>query len=352
MRAARGRQVIGTALGLLLVALIIAAGIGSVPIPPSDLLRILADGLPGVTLEPTWQPTHALILWQIRLPRVVLAALVGASLGVAGGAYQGLFRNPLADPYILGVSSGAAVGAALAIALLDQIGRAASLPHWLKLGPVPVLAFAGGLITVTLVYRLATAGGKVPVIGLLLAGVAVGSLATAIVSLIMYLTRPQARDAILFWMMGGLGGANWLKVAWILPHMAAGGLLLLLSGRELNAMLMGEETAHHLGVGVERLKRQVLTAGALLTASAVAFSGAIGFVGLIVPHLVRLLIGPDHRFLLPAAAVVGALVLVLADTLARSLLGAIELPVGLVMAVLGGPFFLWLLRRRLRALEG
>lgn len=352
MRAARGRQVILVSAIALLGALVISAGIGSVRIPPGDVLGIIWSGLTGAGAESApWPETHVQILWQIRLPRVVMGALVGMALGVAGGAYQGLFRNPLADPYILGVSAGAALGAAVALAFTERFLSLDSLPAALRLGPVPLLSFAFGLGTVALVFRLAASGGRVAVVGVLLAGVAVGSLAMAMVSVIMFVTKPQAREAIVFWIMGGLGGATWSKIGWLLPFLAVGLGTLLYLGRPLNAMLMGEEPAHHLGVEVERLKRAVLVSGALLTAAAVAFCGAIGFVGLVVPHLVRLLIGPDHRYLLPAAGLLGSVVLVAADTLARSLFGPTEIPVGLVMALLGGPFFLWLLRQRLQPRE-
>ena len=340
MRALRGRRVILAAAFALLVTLVLAAGVGSVPIPPGEVLRILLSRAPGLQAAPAGDAMHAVILWEIRLPRVILGALTGMALSVAGGAYQGLFKNPLADPYVLGVSSGAALGGALAIAFFGSFRLAG-------LGAVPLLAFAGGLGAVTLVYNLAAVGRRVSTVGVLLAGAAVGSLAISLVSVILYFTSQQARDGILFWMMGGLGGATWQKVGWLLPYLAAGLGTLLFYWRELNAMLMGEEAAHHLGVDVERMKKVVLVGGSLLTAAAVAFSGAIGFVGLVVPHVVRFLVGPDHRYLLPASGVVGAVVLVAADTLARSGLGAQEMPVGLVMSVLGGPFFLWLLRRKL-----
>lgn len=340
MRALRGRRVILAAAVALLVTLVLAGGVGSVRIPPGEVVRILLARAPGLHLAPAWDEMHAVILWEIRLPRVILGALTGMALSVAGGAYQGLFKNPLADPYVLGVSSGAALGGAAAIAFFGRL-------HLAGLGAVPLLAFAGGLGAVTLVYQLAAVGRRVSTVGVLLAGAAVGSLAISLVSVILYFTSQQARDGIIFWMMGGLGGATWQKVAWLLPYLAAGMGTLLFYWRELNAMLMGEESAHHLGVDVERMKKVVLVGGSLLTAAAVAFSGAIGFVGLVVPHMVRFLVGPDHRYLLPASGVLGAAVLVAADTLARSGLGAQEMPVGLVMSVLGGPFFLWLLRRKL-----
>ena len=344
MRAVRGRRVIWVAAVVLFVTLVLACGVGAVRIPPAEVVRILLSRLPGLHVEPTAVGMNSVILWDIRLPRVVMGALVGMALSVAGTAYQGLFKNPLADPSILGVSSGAALGGAIAMAFMAYL----KLP---VTGAVPILAFIGGLAAVTVVYRLAAVGNRVPVVGLLLAGVAVGSLCISMVSLIMYFTNQQARDAIVFWMMGGLGGANWVKVGWMLPYLALGIGGLLFYGRELNAMLLGEESARHLGVEVERVKKVILVAGSMLTAASVAFSGSIGFVGLVVPHLVRFLVGPDHRYLLPAAGVTGAVVLVAADMVARALLGAMELPVGLVMSVLGGPFFLWLLRRRLRPVD-
>lgn len=341
MRRFSGRRVILLGLILLPITLIIASGIGSVRIPPAEVARILAARLPFLDLGVDWPQTHEAIIWNIRLPRVALGALTGMSLSVAGGAYQGLLKNSLADPYVLGVSSGAALGGATAIAFLERL-------QIQSLGPVPIFAFMGGLLAVMLVYRLASVGRRVPVVGLLLAGVAVGSFCISLVSLILFFTKPTARDAIIFWMMGGLSGASWAKVGWMLPYLALGLGVMLFYARELNALLMGEESAQHLGVEVERVKRLILAAGSLLTAATVAFSGMIGFIGLVVPHLVRFLVGPDHRYLLPASGLVGAIVLVAADALARTLLGATEIPVGLVMAVLGGPFFLWLLRRRLK----
>lgn len=343
MRAVRGKRVMLFGLVALLLSLVLAGAVGSVRIPPAEVVRILLDRL-GTGGSQTWPDTYEVILWEIRLPRVIMAMLVGAALSVAGGAYQGLFKNPLADPYVLGVSAGAAVGGAAAIAFFD---KAFALTGLWKLGPVPFFAFLGGLGAVALVYRLASVGSRVQTVGLLLAGVVVGSFAISMVSLIMYVTSSSARDAIIFWMMGGLSGANWWKVGWMLPYLTAGVAILLWYGRELNALLLGEDAALSMGVEVERLKRIILVTGALLTAASVAFSGSIGFVGLVVPHIVRLLVGPDHRFLLPASAVVGAVVLVLADTAARSLLGATEIPVGLVMSLCGGPFFLYLLRQRL-----
>lgn len=351
MRAIRGRRVIFVTFAALLVSLVVAGGIGAVQIPPGQVVRILLWSLPGAEIEAAWPETFATILLDIRLPRILLAMLAGMGLSVAGAAYQGLFKNPLADPYVMGVSAGAALGGAVAIALVDWLVGASQISAMLRLSPVPVLAFLGGLLAVTLVYRLAAVGRRVPVVGLLLAGTAVGSFAISMVSLIQFFASRDARESIMFWMMGGLGAANWVKVGWLLPYVAAGLGLLLFYRRELNAMLMGEESAQHLGVEVEYLKRVVLVSGSLLTAASVAFCGTIGFVGLIVPHLVRFLVGPDHRYLLPASGLVGAVVLVTADTVARTALSPKEVPVGLVMALFGGPFFLHLLRSKLKPKE-
>lgn len=341
MRKARGQSVILAGVGVLLLAVIAAATVGAVHIAPADVLQILLARLPGVHLVPTWESVQATILWDIRFPRVMLALIAGVALSVAGTAYQGLLKNPMADPYVLGVSPGAALGASIMYAFGDRL----PLP---PVASVPVLAFVTGLAVIALVYRLAAVGRRVPVTGILLAGVAVGSLCMALVSLIIWIARPDARESIIFWMMGGLSGATWAKVGWLLAYVIPGLSVMVYYGRELNALLLGEDAAQHLGVEVEQVKRAVVAAGALLTAATVAFCGAIGFIGMIVPHLMRFLVGPDHRLLLPASAVGGAVLLILADTAARTLASPTEIPVGLVLSLLGGPFFLWLLRRKLK----
>ncbi len=341
MRAIRGRRVILIALVALAAAVIIAGGTGSVRIAPGEVLRILLSRAPGASVARTWVDTSETILWDIRFPRVMLALVTGIALSVAGGAFQGLFKNPMADPYILGVSPGAALGASIMYAFGEKLGVAS----------VPLAAFSTGLLVMVLVYRLAAVGRRVPVTGILLSGVAVGSFCMALVSLIIYVARPDARDSIIFWMMGGLSGANWSKVGWLSLYTAAGIAAMGYYGRELNAMLLGEESAEHLGVEVEHVKRIIIGAGALLVAATVSYCGPIGFVGLIVPHVMRFLVGPDHRLLLPASAVGGAVVVILADTLARTVASPMEIPIGLVMSILGGPFFLWLLRRKLKPAE-
>lgn len=320
---------------LLLLALLTGIVVGAVTISPDEIAKLFwGNG----------DPTHALILWQIRLPRVLLAALVGGVLALCGAVMQGLFRNPLADPYLLGIAGGATAGAAMIIALrLDAYG-----------GLVPLGAFLGGLLAVVLVYRVAqTRWAELDNYALILAGVALAALFSALTSfLLFYGGASQDLRRLVFWILGGLGGAQWLYVGGLAIVFLGVGSLLTLCARELNAFALGEQMAAHLGVQPRPLRKALLTAVTLLTASAVAVSGTIGFVGLVVPHILRLLIGPDHRLLLPASALGGALLLTTCDTLARSLLPPTELPVGIITAMLGAPFFLWLLHQRARPAPG
>lgn len=346
-RAARRRRVLVLAV-LCPGALLLGLGVGAVEVPPARAAAVLLDALAAAGDPARRQALLegdplARILLQIRLPRVVLAALVGASLGAAGAAFQGMFRNPMADPYVIGVSSGASLGAVLALHLSGRLPLPAAVA-------VPLFAFAAGVAAVVLVYAAARSAGRVPVTALLLSGIAVASFFGSLVALVVSLSGERLRP-IVFWLLGGLSGASWRDVGMLLPYAAAGLAVLWRHGRELNALLLGEEPAHHLGVDPERVKRRVVAAGALLTAAAVSVSGVIGFVGLIVPHAVRWLTGPDHRLLIPATALVGAMWLVACDALARTLAAPLELPVGVVTAMAGGPFFLVLLRRRLRALR-
>jgi len=325
------------ALAVLLLVAVIASATGPVPIRPLTLVQMTAARLGLVHAGPSWPASYEVIFFQVRLPRVLLGVLIGAALGVAGTILQGLFRNPMADPYILGVSGGASVGAVLALALTP------SLP-WLGLNSVPAFALLFALATVAAVYRLARVGDRAPMTGLLLAGVAVSALCSAVVSLLLTLKRESA-DAALFWLLGSLAGATWRDVGAVAPYFVGGLLLSLGHARELNVLLLGEEAAYHLGVAPERVERRLLFTGSVMAAAAVSAAGVIGFVGLIVPHAVRLVTGPDHRLLIPLAGLLGAAVLVASDTLARMLLSPVELPVGVVTALAGVPFFLWLLRR-------
>ena len=267
----------------------------------------------------------------------MLAALVGMCLAGAGTLYQALFRNPLADPYILGISSGAGLGATIALVAGAGIGLGAFVA-------VPAAAFVGAALTITLVVGVAMRRGRLEMLSLLLAGVAISYTLAALTSFVMVFYR-QTMEQVVFWMMGGLQTATWGNVAVVGAMLVAGLAIPMLYTRELNLMLLGDERAAQLGVDVERFKLVVLGAASLLVAAAVSVSGLIGFVGLMTPHMARLVLGPDHRLLLPASVLSGGVVLVLADLLARVVLAPVELPVGIVTAVLGGPFFVWLLVR-------
>jgi iron complex transport system permease protein len=276
--------------------------------------------------------TAETIVRRLRLPRIALAAVVGFALASAGAVMQGFFRNPMADPSIIGVSSGAAVGAVATIAL------PLALPFGLQ-----AAAFAGALVTAFAVYLVATDGGRTPVATLLLAGVAVQAFLGAAVSFLL-LQAGESLEQAVFWLMGNLHNSTWSEVEVTLPLALAAFAVLLVYARDLNAMLLGEEDARAVGVGVERTKRLLLAVSSVITAAAVAVAGVIGFVGLVVPHVMRLVVGPDHRILLPTSALAGATFLVATDTVARA--NPAQLPVGIVTAALGAPFFLYLLRRR------
>lgn len=316
----------------LAVSLVAGVALGAVSVSFSDAIGAISRAFTGRS-----EGLADTLLIGIRLPRVLLAALVGASLAGAGVLYQALFRNPLADPYILGVSSGAGLGAMLAIVGTAEVTA-------LRYGLVPAAAFTGALLTMLLVVRLATLRGRLDTSSLLLAGVAVSYVLAALTSFVMVVAR-ESMSAIVYWMMGGLSGATWGYVQMIGLMFAIGASLPFAFSRELNLMLLGDERAGQLGVSVERFKLLALGVGSLLTAAAVAVVGLIGFVGLMVPHMVRLVLGPDHRALYPASLLTGAIVLVFADLIARTVIAPIEIPVGIVTAILGGPFFIWLLVR-------
>ncbi len=325
------------ALGVIAIA-IFSVGIGSVFIPPLTTLKILLARLPLIAIDADSSKTFETILLEIRLPRVALVALTGAALATSGVAYQGLFRNPLADPYLIGVAAGASLGATLVIAI--QI----AYPVNLGLVAVPLGAFVGASITVALVYALGRVGRSVPTTTLILAGVAVGSLAVSLTTF-LFLRAGERAPRVLAYLLGGYGGSGWDAVLAIFPFAAIGFVVIYLYARPLNVLLFDEEQAQQLGINVERVKLIVIVAATLITAAAVAFSGLIGFVGLIVPHAARFMVGPDHRRLLPLAALGGAGFLMLADLIARTVIAPEELPLGVVTAFAGAPFFLYLLRR-------
>jgi cobalamin transport system permease protein len=341
---ARRRHLVLPGLALVLVgAMLVAVAVGAVWISPWDSLRLLAWKL-GMTGRPGAIPrSTSVILFQLRLPRVLLAALVGGALAAAGAVFQALFRNPMADPAIIGVSSGAALGAIVVI----LAGGGAALGG---LG-IPAAAFLWAVVTAFLVYRLARLGPSVQVATLLLAGIAVAAVISAAISLAMTFSGQEIR-AIYFWLLGGLGARGWQSLAVASPFVAAGAGVAIVSAGDLNLTALGEERAAQLGLDVERFKRLMLATGAMLTAAAVSVAGLIGFVGLMTPHMLRLFIGSDHRRLIPASIVAGAAFMVLADLAARTAVSPEEIPVGAVTAVLGGPFFLYLLRRERRLARG
>lgn len=332
----------GLALAMLVV---VAVTVGSHEVSLGDTAAILGRRLLALPIVETWAPSNEKIIFDIRLPRVLTAMLVGGGLAVAGTVFQALLRNPLADPYVIGTAAGASFGAALGIAAplvlpALAIGAGSSL---LGLGVVQVLAFVGGMGTVLLVYAVARGGGRVQMVTLLLTGYAVSAVLAALVALLMFVSG-RALGAIFGWLMGSLANAGWVPLAFATPLMLISFIGLLARWRRLNLLLLGDAQAASLGVHVEREKLRLTILATLATSAAVAISGTIGFVGLVVPHLLRLAIGPDHRLLLPASMLVGAGLLVLADLIARLVPGG-GIPVGVVTALIGAPFFLWLLRR-------
>lgn len=326
--------------GTLLALLVLNAGVGSVAIPPGAVLKLVLAKLSVLDLTVDWPSSLETILFDIRLPHTALMALAGMALGGSGAAYQGLFRNPLADPYIIGVASGAGLGAVLAMA--------AKWPSsLLGMAAIPVAAFVGAVLSVGLVYSIARVGRTTPITTLLLAGVAVGTFASALTMLIVLLATDELRRAI-GWLLGGFALAGWGPVLASLPYLAIGVGTLVLLGRPLNVLQFGDEEALQLGLDVEKFKLVIVAAASLAAATAVAFTGIIAFVGLIVPHLVRILWGHDYRRLVPLATLGGGVVLLAADIVARTVLAPRSLPVGIVTSVAGAPFFLWLLRRAKR----
>ena len=329
-------------LALLVLVIAFAASIGSVDIPLGTTFKVILSRIPFLHIVPDWIEGTDTIVLDIRLPRVILAGLVGASLSLAGATYQGLFRNPLADPYLIGVAQGAALGAV--IGFLIPVSGAG-----MGIGLVPLLAFTGALLSVTVVYMLARVGKTVPVTTLILAGVALGALLGGVVAYLA-ISSGQMLHGIMFWLTGSLSLSQWSEVRIVAPIVAAGAVVILLFARTLNIMQLDEEQAQQLGINVETLKIILLAAATMVTAAAVSFAGIIGFVGIITPHAVRLIWGPDYRFLLPLSLLCGAIFLILADVLARILVAPSEIPIGIITAICGAPFFLYLMRKRSRVL--
>jgi len=316
----------------LFVSIVFALGIGSTRIHPLLIARMLISKV--VRIHNDWPAYLEAIVIGVRLPRILLGVLVGGALGIAGCSMQALFRNPMASPYTTGVASGSAFGASLAVVLgLGTI--------WI--GP---LAFLFAVATSFLVYFIAKVGGRIPVGNLLLSGIAISLFFSAMVSFTQYIAGERELRQIVFWLMGGLWQSNWNKVITSLPLVFFGSMGISFFSRDLNVLLIGEDEAQNLGVEVKEVRKVVLILASLLTAGAVATCGIIGFVGLIIPHIMRILVGPNHRVLLPSSFLGGAIFLIWTDTLARRIIAPAELPVGIITAILGVPFFLFLIRRR------
>ncbi len=331
---------LGMGLTVVLVIAVVAGGVGSVYIPPWTVVQIVADGLPFVEISGDWAASRETIIWDLRFPRIALAAVVGAALAVSGATYQGLFRNPLADPYFIGVASGAALGAT--IVLMTGIPV-----YYGSFTVLPIAAAAGAIGAVTVTYMIARRAGQLPLLTLILAGLAISSLLGAVTSYIIMSSDPDVRP-LLGWLLGGFTGTQWNDVYMVLPYIVPATVIMMAYGRLLNMFQLNEEEAKHLGVNVERAKIALIVLASITAAAAVSVSGIIGFVGIIAPHTVRLIWGVDHRFLLPMAIIVGAGFMVLADLAARTVASPTELPVGIVTAFCGAPFFLFLLTRTKR----
>ncbi|WP_431965907.1 FecCD family ABC transporter permease [Nocardia sp. bgisy134] len=324
------------AIAALVVLALASAAIGQVPTSPAEVAGSVFHRI-GLDWGP--MPAHPagdVTLWEVRFPRVVLAMLVGAALATAGALLQGVFANPLAEPGVIGVSAGAAVGAGTVIVV-----GGAFVAAW----SVAAAAFVAGLFTTLLVYLLARSNGRTEVVTLVLTGVAINAFAGGLIAFLLFVASPAARDQIVFWQLGSLNGARWESVAVVAPLAALGVLAAIVVAPRLDLLALGESAARHLGVDVERLRRNVIVIVAVLATAGVAFTGIILFVGLIVPHLVRMIVGPGHRVLIPLSAIVGAVVLLAADVAARSLVDNADLPLGMLTSLIGGPFFFWLLRR-------
>lgn len=324
----------------LLAAILISTTFGTIKIPVYDVARIIASKLKLVDNYvdiSDIKKSNIFIVLNIRLPRIILASLVGAVLSLVGTSYQAIFKNPMADPFVMGASSGAAFGATIAIVIGVDKGI-------LGFGIISLLAFVGALVTTIVVYNLARVGNKLATTSILLAGIVMSAVLSSLIRLMMILNHDNL-ERIVTWTMGSFNGANWRQILFITIPIILGTTCLVSLAREMNTIVLGEESAQNLGINVEFVKKLIIIISSFLAASAVAVSGIIGFVGLIVPHLFRLVFGSDHRILLPVSALGGAIFLLICDTLARASIIGIEIPVGIITSIFGGPFFLYLLRR-------
>lgn len=356
MEIVKGRRAPGiqlSALGiLLLLVIILATGTGALHISPLQVIAILLQKA-GIRL-PADCPEHlTAVLWTIRLPRVLLAVLIGGGLGIAGASLQGLFRNPLADPALIGVSSGASLTAALLIVLetkLYAVLQDMQVNGLLQSYARHLLTFLGAILTVLLVFRLSVRGGRTIVSVMLLSGIAINALCGAFTGLMTYLADNEQLRNITFWTLGSLGAASWQTVWGVLPFMLIPALMLPRLSQALNVFALGEREAMHSGVKVDKLKTQLIIYATMAVASGVAVAGVIGFIGLVVPHIIRQITGPDHRVLIPGAALGGAILLTLADLISRTILAPAELPVGIITAIAGAPVFIWLILKEKRSM--
>ncbi len=334
---------------LLLVVVVVATATGPANISADKVAMIIISSAVSkvpvlsdhVHIAKTWSSGEETIIMLVRLPRVMLALLVGASLAVAGVAAQAVFKNPMADPYILGISSGAAMGASLAVVLGAVVFA----------GSLQVGAFAGAILAAFLVFFIARTGNKIPVETLILSGVAIAAFFAAINSFMMYISG-NSLQRIVFWAMGAFWNASWDDVLLVAPFAIVGTIIILAFSRDLNVLLLGDESAEHLGTNVNGLKIGILMVISLIAAAAVSVSGIIGFVGLIIPHMMRIIVGPDHRILIPASLLMGGMFMMTADTFSRMVIQPTELPVGIITALLGAPFFVYLLLRKKKSMRG
>jgi iron complex transport system permease protein len=336
-----GSQMLVGLVIFLIVIFLLEIGVGQVQIDPPQLTGILLSEI-GIDSGIEFSQIQRDVLMIIRLPRAVLGLLIGSSLAISGASIQGMFRNPLADPGLIGISSGAAFSAGTMIVLGNTI--LSRVIDKLGLFALPMAAFLGGVATTILIYRLATVGGRTIVSTMLLAGIAINALATSGIGMMIFLADDAQLRDLTFWSLGSLGKASWDIIGVTAPFMLSAVLILPLLARPLNSLLLGESEAGHLGVNVERTKQYIVVIVALAVGAGVAVAGVIGFLGLVVPHLVRLIIGPDHRYVLPGSALLGGALLIGADLIAR-MVATSEVPIGVVTALVGGPFFLWLLIR-------
>ena len=342
-RSSKWKLILLALIAALIATIILCLNIGYAPIKFSDILTILAKQIPflnGSINSSSVSTVNQAIILQIRLPRILAGALVGAGLATAGVMYQGVFRNPMADSYLLGASAGASLGYTLTAIYAGSLALT-----FLGLGVFQVIAFIGAVLTVFLVYFMSRVGNKVPMTTLLLSGIVVNIFILALQT-VFELRSGKALIGIVAWIAGGFTNITWLDIYAVMPFVLIGIVLAYFFTKDLNMLSMGDDTAQHLGVNTERVRQILLIISSLITGAVVSISGVIGFVGLIIPHMTRLVIGPDHRILLPTSAVVGAIFLILCDSLARVATGASELPVGVITALAGTPFFIYLLRKR------